>query len=237
MMLRRLWLLVCVAAASAFGSTIDISDLVEVTLHTGDELSFTVSDQNYKRNAGRFGAPAFATGVSFSLITASSTDQWSFTAELESKRTAAVFSNVAIDGARVTGAAYTGPATSIHGSLQLAEEDSRAIFAGPAATLVLRNTGGDVTLGLNPNTLPRNLQVTLYGDGLQVGAVVTGVSLTRSGTQPAPPGAAFQEKGALLDPRGPESVPEPSPASLLACAGVLLALSRFATRFRRGAAR
>lgn len=237
-MLRRLGSLVCFAAASAFASTMDVSSMVEVTLHTGDELSFTVSDQNYKRNAGRFGAPAFATGVSFSLISALSTDPWSFTAELESNRSAAAFSNVAVDSARITAASYAGQATSIHGSLQLAEEDSRAIFAGPAATLVLRNTGGDVTLGLNPNTLPRNLQVTLYGDGLQVGAIVAGVSLARNSNSPtAPLAASLPDELALLDSRGPESVPEPSPASLLACAGLFLALSRVAKRFRRGAGR
>jgi hypothetical protein len=111
------------------------------------------------------------------------------------------------------------------------------VFAGPAATLVLRNTGGDVTLGLGPNTLPRNLQVTLYGGGLQVGAIISGVSLSRNSiSQPAPAGPGFPESGGFLDSRGPESVPEPSPASLLAGGGLLLALSRLVKHFRRPAA-
>jgi hypothetical protein len=235
--LRCLRYVVWLAAAPLFGATIDVSGLSEVTLHPGDALSFAITALSYNAHAAKYGAPAYPAAVSFNLVSAPTGEAFSLSAEIEAGdgSASASFSELSNDAAYMQGVKYRGPATSIHGSLQLSPEASRAIFTGPAARLVLRNTGGDVTLGLSPYTLRQDLLVTVSGGVLQVGAVVVGASLESYDAAPA--SYSLARAGEFAGPGPAQSVPEPSPASLIFCGALFWALARVTKRWGRGGIR
>jgi hypothetical protein len=225
------------AAAPLFAAAINVSGLTEVTLHHGDALSFAINAASYGAHAAHYGAPEDPSAISFSLISLPAGEDWSFSAEIQAKdgSASAAFSDLFVGAAEVQEEKYRGPVTSIHGSLDLSPDVSRSIFSGPGASLTLRNTGGDVTLGLSPYKLPQDLLVTVSGGALQVGAVVARASLEESAEGDAAPytlGRAGQSAGS----GAPESVPEPSPASLLVCGALFWALARLTTRGGRGRA-
>jgi hypothetical protein len=211
---RYVWL----AAAPLYAGTIDVSSQSSVALHDGDALSFAISAWSYQAHAAGFGAPADPPHVSFSLITAPITGTWDLSFALESNdgRASAAISDTRLSPGYFQGALYEGPVSAAYGWLALSPELSSQIFAGPAVLLVLRATGGDVTIGLSPYSLLQSLQVSLSGDGFSVGGTVAAVSLERA-AGPQPPG-----------------VPEPQSGALLALGSALLCLTaRFLKRSRR----
>jgi hypothetical protein len=105
------------------------------------------------------------------------------------------------------GSRYSGPVSTLQGSLHLSETISQQLFGGSPAVLILLNYGPALTVGLPPYTLKQNLNVSLGGGGLSVGAPLGRV--------------------ALLEASDPSGVPEPGSGLLLLCGGALLcALSR-----------
>jgi hypothetical protein len=67
-------------------------------------------------------------------------------------------------------AEYSGEVSTLSGNLHLTAAESAAVFGTDSATLLLINGGDDITLGLTPNTLHNQLQVSLSGGPLSVGA-------------------------------------------------------------------
>jgi len=237
---RRAWWL-CLTALPLGAGTIDVSAQSSVVLHDGDSLSFTISEWSYGVHAGAFGAPASPAQISFSLLTEPFMGALDLSAEVESYSggTAAPVGDVSLAAGHFQGSLYQGPVTTAYDSAPLSQALSSQIFAGPAARLVLTDTGGDVTLGLPPYSLLQDLQVSLSGGGLSVGATVAAVTLDRA-TGSSALDAQFQAGSPYLggglngadlpagDPSGndPSNAPEPRSAALLALGGALLCLIR-----------
>jgi len=235
--LHRAWWL-CLAALPLGAGTIDVSAQSSVVLHDGDSLSFTISEWSYSVHAGAYGAPSSPAQISFSLLTEPLAGGLELSAELESGSGGATApaGNVGLTAGYFQGSLYQGPATTAYDSIPLSQALSSQVFAGPAALLVLTDTGGDVTLGLPPYTLLQDLQVSLSGGALSVGATVAAVGLDRAPTGSSDMDAQFlagsPDFGAGLngadlpagDPSGndPADTPEPQPAALLALGGALL---------------
>lgn len=236
----RLAWYVWLAAAPLYAGMIDVSSQSSVVLHDGDALSFAISAWSYQAHAAEFGAPAEPPYVSFSLFTAplTGTADLSFALESNDGGASAAFSNTRLSPGYFQGSLYQGPVSAAYGSLALSPELSSQIFAGPAVLLVLRDTGGDVTLGLSPYSLLQSVQVSLSGDGFSVGGTVAAVSLkwadSLDGAADPQPFLVTDGLGAG-DPAGdPSGVPEPQSGALLALGGVLLCLmAHFLKRSRR----
>ena len=75
------------------------------------------------------------------------------------------------------GSRYSGAVSALEGSLQLSETRSQQLFGSSPAVLILLNTGPALTVGLPPYTLQQDLNVSLGGSGLSVGARLGGVAL------------------------------------------------------------
>jgi hypothetical protein len=236
MVSSRLAWYVWLAAAPLWAGTIDVSSQSSVVLHDGDALSFAISAWSYQAHAAEFGAPADPPYVSFSLIMAPIVGTWDLSFALESNdgRTSAAVTDTRLSPGYFEGSLYQGPVSAAYGSLALSPELSSQIFAGPAVLLVLRATGGDVTLGLSPYSLLQSLQVSLSGDGSSVGGTVAAVSLERADSLD---GAAGPQPFLVtdgLDGPDPLDVPEPQSGALMAFGGALLCLlAHFLKRSRR----
>jgi len=236
---RRAWWL-CLAALPLCAGTIDVSAQSSVVLHEGDSLSFTISGWSYRVHARAFGAPSSPALVSFSLLTEPFEGALDLSAELESYGggTTAPGGDVSLAAGYFQGSLYQGPVTTAYDSLALSQALSSQVFAGPAALLVLTDTGGDVTLGLPPYSMLQDLQVSLSGGGLSVGATVAAVTLDRALTGSSDMNAQFLAGSLSLggtldgadpptgDPGGndPSNAPEPQSGALLALGGALLCL-------------
>jgi hypothetical protein len=133
------------------------------------------------------------------------------------------------------GTGYGGAVSVLDGSLQISEALSQQLFGSSAAVLMLLNTGPAVTVGLPPYGLQRDINVSLGGGGLSVGAPLGQVSLV----DPPLGGVALMDSLDPLDdpPDDPPGVPEPGPAVLLLGGGALLwALARLRrSKLARGA--
>jgi hypothetical protein len=191
--------------------TINVSTQASALLDTGDELSFTVPSWNFGINAANFGLPEYPTSVEFLFVS----DSVDLPAQVEVVLESGDGSVSVSFGAPLSfttgmfqGAGYGGAVSVLDGSLQLSEALSQQLFGSSAAVLTLLNTGPAVTVGLPPYTLQQDMNVSLGGGGLSVGAPLGGVALTDS---PDPP-----------DPPDPPDVPEPGSAVLLLGGGALL---------------
>jgi hypothetical protein len=102
------------------------------------------------------------------------------------------------------------------------------LFSGSAAVLFLLNIGPTVTVGLPPYTLQQDMNVSLGGGGLSVGARLGGVALLD-----APMGGLAR----MNSESDSTDAPEPSSGVLLLGGGALLyALARLRkSKLARGA--
>ena len=190
---------------------IDVSAQVSALLNTGDALWFTVPSWNFGINAAHYGLPEYPTSVGFVFVTASEDSLAQFDAILVSGDGSVSVSfgaPLSFVPAMFQGSAYSGAVSVLEGSLQISEMRSQQLFGSSPAVLILLNTGPALTLGLQPYTLQQDLNVSLGGSGLSVGARLGGVAL-------------------MADPPDPPDVPEPGSGLLLLGGGALLwALSR-----------
>ena len=166
------------------GGTI-VTGMFDVTLHTGDTLTFTFSESGYQGYAPKFGAPAAPSSVSYSLVAglADAIDaEWVYSAELQSMdgATSVAFGNENTAAGYLQGSLYHGQVTTASGQVKLAPEVAAKIFGNSAARLVLRDLSGDVTIGLSPYTLGQDMRISLSGGGLSVGGMLTSVTLEPS---------------------------------------------------------
>ena len=190
---------------------IDVSAQVSALLNTGDALWFTVPSWNFGINAAHYGLPEYPTSVGFVFVTASEDSLAQFEAVLVSGDGSVSVSfgaPLSFVPAMFQGSAYSGAVSVLEGSLQISEMRSQQLFGSSPAVLILPNTGPALTVGLPPYTLQQDLNVSLGGSGLSVGARLGGVAL-------------------MADPPDPPDVPEPGSGLLLLGGGALLwALSR-----------
>lgn len=209
---------VCLIVAPLYAGTIDVSSQSSVTLENGNTLTYAISAWSYKVHAAALGGPADPAYLSFSLLTDPLLDGLDLGFSLESYDgdvSVAVNDTVVLPG-YLEGALYQGPITMDSGSMTLTPELSSQLFAGPAVLLVVRDLGGDVTLGIPPYELLQSLEVSLSGDAFSVGGTVAAVTFD-------PPG----------DP-DPADTPEPQSGVLLALGGAsLFLLARVSKRSRR----
>jgi hypothetical protein len=192
----------------------DVSAQVSASLNTGDALWFTVPSWNYGINATHYGLPEYPTSVGFVFVTASEDSLAQVEAVLVSGDGSVSVSfgaPLSFVPAMFQGSSYSGAVSVLEGSLQISETLSQQLFGSSPAVLTLFNTGPAVTVGLSPYTVQQDLNVSLGGSGLSVGARLGGVALMAD-----PP-----------DPPDPPDVPEPGSGLLLLGGGALLwALSR-----------
>jgi len=212
-------LAVILSALPLGAGTIDVSAQVSASLNTGDALSFTVPSWNFGIDAAHYGLPEYPTSVEFVFVTASEDSLAQFEAVLVSGDGSVSVSfgaPLSFVPAMFQGSAYSGAVSALEGSLQFSETRSQQLFGSSPAVLILLNTGPALTLGLPPYKLQQDLNVSLGGSGLSVGARLGGVALTDASDPPDPP-----------DPPDPADAPEPRSGLLLLGGGALLwALSR-----------
>jgi hypothetical protein len=185
--------------------TIDVSTHTSAWLDTGDQLSFTVPAWNFGANAANFGLPEFPTSVGFVFVLASEDSLARIEAILESGDGSVSVSFGAPLGlipAMFQGSRYSGPVSALQGSLHLSETLAQQLFGNSPAVLILLNSGPALTVGLPPYTLKQDLNVSLGGGGLSLGAPLGRV--------------------ALLEASDPSAAPEPGSGLLLLGGGALL---------------
>ena len=200
-------LAVVLVALPLGAATIDVSAQVAALLDTGDALSFTVPSWNFSINAGNYGLPVYPTNVGFTFVSAPQDSPGQFEAVLESSDDSVSVLSSALSFVPGTfrGPGYSGAVSVLEGSLHLSETLSQQLFGSSPAVLFLLNTGPALTVGLPSYTLQQDLNVSLGGGGLNVGAPLGGVALMDSS-----------------DPPDPAATPEPSSGLLLTGGGALL---------------
>lgn len=193
--------------------TIDASSQALASLDTGDELSFTVPSWNFGIDAANFGLPEYPTSVEFEFVSDSADLLAQVEVVLESGDGSVSVSfgaPLSFVPAIFAGSGHSGAASVLQGSLHLSQTLSQQLFGGSPALLILLDTGPALTVGLPPYTLQQDLNVSLGGGGLSVGAPLGGVALVETS-----------------DPLDPPDAPEPGSGLLLLGGGALLwALSR-----------
>ena len=183
--------------------TIDVSTQTSVLLDTGDALSFTVPSWNFGITAAKFGLAEYPTRVGFIFASVPEGSPGQFEVVLESgdgSVSVSLGAPLSFTTGIFQGAGYSGAVSVLDGSLLLSEALSQQLFGNSAAVLMLLNTGPAVTVGLPPYSLQQDMNVSLGGGGLSVGARLGRVSLMD------PPLGGAAPMDASSDPPG---VPEP----------------------------
>ena len=214
-------LAVILVALPLSAGTINVSAQVAALLDTGDALSFTVPASNFGINAGHYGIPVYPTSVGFVFVSAAEDPLAQIAAVLESGDGSVSVSfgaPLSFVPGTFQGSRYSGAVSVLQGSLHLSETLSQQLFGNSPAVLILLNTGPALTVGMPPYTLQQDLNVSLGGGGLNVGAPLGGVALMDSESDPA-------------------ATPEPCSGVLLLGGGALLwALARMRqSKLARGA--
>ncbi len=154
-------------------SIVNDTNATDVSLHTGEDLLFRVSIQDYQNEALLFGAPMLPTSFSFTLVTAPTDSAVQFQAGLESDNGSnadILPQSLTLEPGTFDSGNYSGPVSTLSGSFSLSSSQSNSLFAGGTAFLVITDLGGNVTIGLPPYTLTDDLYGSVYGGGLNVGA-------------------------------------------------------------------
>jgi hypothetical protein len=197
-------------------TTIDVSSQPAQVLQSGDSLTFLFSDSSYAQHATALGMAASPSQIFFNLISVPLDSAGQFTAAVESAdgSASALFPGpLQWTSGVVQASGFDGAASVLVGSLMLSSALSQEIFEGTEAELTLLYVGPDITVGLPGYALRNDLTISLAGEGISVGAMDYGVTLSS--------GEAIV-------------APEPDPAAMLFAMGVLLcALSGALRRFGR----
>ena len=169
----------CLFAAGLPASTIDVSYQATQSLQSGDSLVFDFSGRSFATITQSQGLSLYPTQIAFNFASAPVASDGEFTAMVESADGSA--SALFPDSLSWTsGMALGAPASIIAGCLTLSSDLSREIFSGQQAELILTYLGPDVTVGVTGASLKRDLNISLIGDSFSIGALDSGVWLTRS---------------------------------------------------------
>ena len=214
-------LYLAILAAPVVGAgTVDVSSANSTVVHAGETLAFQLLTWNYGVNAAAVGLPLYPTAVSFDLVSAPLSLAGGFTVTLESadQTVSVAFDSLTVGPGYIQGTDYTGAVSTVRGYLQLSPSFSEALFSDGSVFLALRNEGQDVTVGLAPYAMRRDVYASLSGGPLSVGAL---------------PGVVNLESPVGL--LRTDSVPEPLSGGLLLGGGALLCgLSLVLARASRG---
>jgi hypothetical protein len=194
-------LAVILSALPLGAGTVNVSAQVAALLDNGDALSFTVPAWNFSSNAAHFGLPEYPTQVGFTFVTVPEDSLSQFEVVLQARDGSVSVSfggPLSFAPGMFQGSLYRGPVSILAGSLQLSEALSQQLFGGSAAALILLNTGPAVTVGLPTYRLQQDLNVSLGGGGLSVGAPLGGVTLEEGTETPEPLSGALLLGGAAL---------------------------------------
>jgi hypothetical protein len=181
--------------------TINVSTQTSALLDTGDELSFTVPSWDFEINAVNLGLSEYPTSMEFMFVSDSLDVPAQVDVILESgdgSVSVSLGSPLSFAPGMFQGSRYSGAVSVLDGSLQLSETLSQQLFGGSPAVLILLNTGPALTVGLPPYTLQQDLNVSLGGGGLSVGAPLGAVALVDPPDPPDPPGVPEPRSGLLL---------------------------------------
>jgi hypothetical protein len=233
----RVWRGLCFAmitASSVSASTLDVSALTSVVVHTGDTLVFHLLTSNFSGNAARLGLAQSPSQLDFALVSAPSDMPGEFAVSVESadQSVSEAFGELTFHSGFFQGSAYSGEVSILEGELSVPPLLATALLEGPFVVLALCNEGPDVRLGLDPYVLRQDLYAGVSGGPLSVGAVPYLVDLKGRANHPMLLGGVANG-GAIAE------VPEPGAGGLLLGGGVLLwAIQALRTRiFRRPAVR
>ncbi len=194
-------LAVVLVALPLGAGTINVSAQVAALLDTSDALSFTVPSWNFGIDAGNYGLAVYPTSVGFVFVSAAEDPLAQIEAVLESGDGSVSVSfgaPLSFVPGTFRGSRYGGAVSALDGSLHLSETLSQQLFGSSPAVLILLNTGPALTVGLPPYTLQQDLNVSLGGGGLSVGARLGGAALLEASDPPDPPGAPEPCSGVLL---------------------------------------
>ena len=160
-------------------STKDISNETVVLMHHGDVITFAVEVFEYGIEAARLGAPQIPNQVSFVIALSPSESPVQLEATLQSTDgTASMpFPLLRIQSGEMQSYRYTGAITAISGSLGLSSAVATQLLGNNAVFLVIRNAGPAFTIGGLPYTISQDMNVSLTGNQLSVGALISGVVL------------------------------------------------------------
>jgi hypothetical protein len=172
-------------------SPINVTNQTTASLNTDDALFFTLATYGFAEDAAEFGLSALPSVVSFGFVTGSPgpSGYWDALLETPGGSVIATFPDfLEFQTAQYQSVDYTGPVGEIEGSITLSSAESQQVGDSPVV-LVLQNLGSTATVGLPPYSIAHDLTVTLSGDGLSTGAIVTEVTLAD------PPGPGVPEPG------------------------------------------
>jgi hypothetical protein len=170
-------------------------------LGRGDSLVFDIETWNFGVNAARLGLSIYPNQVSFRFFSAPLAPGATFSASLESADGA---TSIAFPGTQafvpgvLSAGSYSGGAAMLDGALRFSEPEAIALFGAGFARIRLVNEGPEVSVGLPPYTLRRDLMLSLTGGPLSVGAVSTAVTLEEATPEPATWMPALISLGALM---------------------------------------
>jgi hypothetical protein len=232
-MILRWGICLAILAAPAMGASIlDVSAETSIVVHTGDTLIFQLLTWNFSVNAARQNLPLYPTDVDFALVSAPLSGAAGFNATLESAdgTVSVALDNLTFSPGNLQSSEYTGAVSVLNGHLNLSLLDSEALFSASSVVIALQNEGPDVTVGLAPYLLPRDLYASLSGGPLSVGAIPGSVGLE---SQDNPVNSMDFAGPVTLT--GDSEAPEPQTGGLLFGGGALLCgLSAVLARVSRG---
>ena len=201
MAFRWCGLAVILSALPLAAGTIDVSTQTSASLGTGGQLSFTVPSWNFAIDAASFGLPEYPTSVGFVFVSDSVDPLAQVAVVLESgdgSVSVALGAPLSFVPGVFQGAGHSGAVSVLEGSLELSETLSQELFGNSPAVLILTDAGPALTVGLPPYTLRQDLNVSLGGGGLSVGAPLGGVNLLEASDPPDPPDVPEPRSGLLL---------------------------------------
>ena len=155
------------------GTIFDVSSNTSTLISSGDTLSFQVLSGNFAGTALSFGQSIYPDTVSFSLVTAAVVGAGTFAASLQSSGgdvSVALDHPIGFTPGIISKSGYSGAVSTLNGYLTLSPTLSERLFSS-LPELVLTYSGPDLTLGLDSYTLRQEMQVSLGGGPLAVGAL------------------------------------------------------------------
>jgi hypothetical protein len=181
MKIARAAVLCVILTSSLCASTVGADTLL---MHNGDSLSFLFSSSSFAAYATQAGMSPDPTLVQFFLSSLPVNTGGEFTAEIESPDGAASGffpAPLTWTPGYAQSSQYSGPTSTLAGSLSLSESLSQALFSTSSADLILSYSGPTIVLGIPGYILPRDLTVSLSDSSVSVGGMVADIRY-----QPAP---------------------------------------------------
>jgi hypothetical protein len=221
-----------IVATTLPAGTIDVSSSQTILVNGGDTLSFELFTGSFGRAAQRLNLASDPEVLRFAFMTSPMEGEQEFSATLRSADHAI---SIALDDTLnfadgyYSSAGFQGAVSTLQGQFRLDSAESQDLLQSGPVWIDLTNLGGNLTLGLAPLTLDRDLYASLSGGPLSVGAGNGAVLLE----QPVRLRSA-RFMAAVFAPQAFTATPEPGSAWTMVCGGgLLLGLSAAIRRISR----